>query len=72
MSAKAPHKRLLERTNAGHYFSECRCGWSGGVHPDRYTANVAWEAHRDGLNPVAPVPTIVLFGPRAHGQEATR
>lgn len=68
MTTTAPHKRLLERTNGGCYFAECRCGWSGGVHPDRYFANRAWEAHRDGGEPPAPIPTVVLFGPRAHGQ----
>jgi len=61
--------RILEATNAGHYFADCGCGWSGGVHDRRAKAAAAWAAHRDGLPRVEPVKPIVQFGPRACGQE---
>jgi hypothetical protein len=61
-------KRLIEATNAGHYFAECACGWRGGVHLGRTRAVDAWLAHRDGLAPVEPVRPLVLFGPRPRGQ----
>jgi len=63
-------KRELEATNGGHYFAECRCGWSGGVHRDRAQAIIARQAHRDGTERVQPVLPTLLIGPRAHGQEA--
>lgn len=55
------HKRVLEATNAGHYFADCSCGWAGGVHRDRAQAIIAWQAHRDGTPRVEPVRPVVNF-----------
>jgi hypothetical protein len=58
------HKRLLERTNNGCYFSECGCGWSGGVWADRPAAIAAHSAHIAGQEPPAgKVEPVVLLGP---------
>ena len=61
------HRRMLERTNHGCYFSECSCGWSGGVYPHRTAAIIAHESHVSGGEPVAPIPTVVIFGDRPRG-----
>jgi hypothetical protein len=60
-------KRILEATNAGHYFADCECGWSGGVHHNRTRANDAWAAHVNGHPPVVPVKATLTFGPPAQG-----
>jgi hypothetical protein len=62
-------KRILEATNAGHYFADCECGWSGGVHFGRIQASKAWEAHRSGLTPIPPVMPVVRFGGPAQGMD---
>ena len=39
------HQFTPERTNHGAYFSDCSCGWSGGVYPSRADAKRAHIAH---------------------------
>lgn len=54
-----------EATNAGHYFADCRCGWSGGVYPSRTDAVMAWSAHRDGrVVPQRVLPMVLIAPPR--------
>jgi hypothetical protein len=65
------HKRLLEATNYGHYFADCACGWSGGVHNGRARAIAAWQAHRDGAAPIEPVRPTIVFGGRPYGQASS-
>ena len=63
------HKRLLERTNNGCYFSDCGCGWAGGVYRDRATATEAHAAHtRGGVSTVGKMTTTFLPYPRIEGQ----
>ena len=65
------HRRLLEATIHGHYFADCTCGWSGGVHDGRARATAAWQAHRDGTASIEPVRPTVVFAERPHGQAAS-
>lgn len=55
-------KPILEPTNAGHYFSECSCGWSGGVYRNRTEARSAWHAHvgQESIK-VEPVKPVILI-----------
>lgn len=59
------HKALLEATNAGHYFADCTCGWSGGVYYGRANARQAHSAHKDGLEVPPHVQPTVLLTPYA-------
>ena len=43
-----PHRWERERTNYGCFFTDCTCGWSGGVYRSSSEAHAAWKAHRDG------------------------
>ena len=62
------HARKLERTNHGCYFSECGCGWSGGVYRDRAAAIDAHAAHTRGeVCLIGKMGTTLLIGPRARG-----
>lgn len=65
------HKFKPEATNAGHYFSDCSCGWSGGVYPSRTDAKEAWRAHVDVTTPPEPVKPVLLIGKSARGQETS-
>jgi len=58
-------RRILEATNAGHYFADCGCGWGGGVHASWAQAASAWRAHRDGRTPIEPVKAVLLVEARA-------
>lgn len=60
------HKKLLERTNHGYYFSECACGWSGGVYSNRTFANDAYLSHKAGakIPLIGKVGTTFTFGPQ--------
>lgn len=62
------HRRLLEATNHGCYFSDCACGWAGGVYNDRAMAAAAHADHVAGREPVGKVAPVLLFGPPAGGQ----
>lgn len=63
MSARK-HRSITEATNAGHYFSDCSCGWSGGVYPSRHDARYAWNAHTTGQTvPENVKPTFLIGGP---------
>ena len=77
------HKGEYERTNNGCYFTDCTCGWSGGVYRSRAEAREAWAAHRDGkpipdtgrMRPVIQVPPstfdmVVGSGPSYDGPSA--
>ena len=50
------HERVLESTNAGHYFSECSCGGSFGVFPSRKEAAAIHAVHAagSGFRPAPP------------------
>lgn len=62
------HKRMLERTNRGCYFSECGCGWSGGVYRDRTCAVNAHAAHTRGeVCTIGKQGVTFLIGPPAQG-----
>lgn len=61
------HKFKPETTNGGHCFSDCSCGWAGGVYPTRPDARLAWIAHRDEMLVPEHVRPTFLAGPRARG-----
>lgn len=42
------HKFKPESTNNGRSFSDCSCGWQGGVYPSRAAARDAWHGHATG------------------------
>lgn len=63
------HKFLPETTNNGYCFSECSCGWSAGVYPNRADARLVWNNHSKG-NPESTVENIkstLLIGDSARG-----
>lgn len=61
------HKFKPETTNGGNCFSDCLCGWSGGVYPTRPEARAAWQAHVDGKPGPAPIRPVLQIAdiPRA-------
>ena len=61
------HRAMIEATNAGHYFADCSCGWSGGVYYGRTVAREAHAAHVMGGPGPRPVQAEVYIGPRARG-----
>lgn len=66
------HKFKPETTNGGNCFSDCACGWSGGVYQSRKDAMVVWDAHAHGLPELMDhrkVQTIALLGERPRGME---
>lgn len=62
------HAFKPEKTNHGCYFSDCGCGWSGGVYRDRATAKEAHAAHTRGeVCTIGKQGTTLLVGPPIQG-----
>lgn len=60
MTDNINHRFTPERTNHGAYFSDCSCGWSGGVYPSRGDAKHAHAAHVTGRPVPEPIRPMLL------------
>jgi hypothetical protein len=59
-----------EKTNHGYYFSDCSCGWTGGVYETRKFAKDAQVAHKNGEeSTVGKVKTTFQVGGPIVGME---
>lgn len=60
--SRGSHRFMPEQTNGGAYFSDCSCGWSGGVYPSRGDAKHAHAAHVTGGPVPEPIRPTLLLG----------
>lgn len=58
------HQPIFERVNQGAVWVDCSCGWRGGAHASRQTANLAHWAHIDGTPAIPPLKPVVLLAPK--------